>query len=106
MVASQRLNREAKYIRAEQLHVKANDRWTKARPDGGPTRWVNSLLASVVINATPGANVPPFATSKSSLIRALEIRANYRLCGALFMAGDGARKPVLGLIDDAKCTYF
>lgn len=69
-------------------------------------------MASVVINATPevtvpnGAKVPPFGTSKGTLIKALELRATYRLCGTLFMIGQGARKDALGLLDDAKCMYL
>lgn len=41
-----------------------------------------------------------------SLAKALEIRASYRLCGALLMVGDGARMDALGMIDDAKCMFF
>lgn len=63
-------------------------------------------MASVVINATPEAAVPGFETSGPALVTALEIRANYRVCGALFMVGDGARSDALCLIDDARCTYL
>ena len=67
---------------------------------------MSSPLASVVINATPDDTIKPFATSKSSLITSLGIRATYRLCGALFMVGEGARKDALDLIDDVRCTYL
>ena len=65
-----------------------------------------------MVNATPDVTGPnearaqPFETSKPSIIRALEVRATYRLCGTLFKVGEGARMDALGLIDDAKCTYF
>lgn len=106
-VADKRLNNVAKYIRAERLHVDANDEWTRPRQRNIGTGWALSPLASIVINATPEvapntAVVPPFGTSRMSLAKALEIRASYRLCGALLMVGDGARMDALGMIDDAK----
>ena len=67
---------------------------------------MSSPLASVVITAAPEATTAPFATSRSSLITSLEIRAAYRLCGALFMVGEGARMDAIGVIDDARCTYL
>ena len=94
----------AKYIRAEQLHIRANDRWTKPACDG-ETGWASSPLASVVTTATPEAIVRRFETSGPALATALEIRANYRVCGALFMVGNGARSDALSLIDGARCTY-
>lgn len=68
-------------------------------------------MASVVVNATPvvvskAATIPPFNRTKPSLVGALEIRAAYRLCGTLFMIGNGARMDALDLIDDARCTYI
>ena len=33
------------------------------------------------------------------------IRAAYRLCGALFLVGEGARMDAITKIDDAGCTY-
>lgn len=107
-VADTRLSKTTKYIKAERLHVEANDKWTRPRYRNIGNGWARSPLASIVINATPeatvpnGVNVPPFGTSKGSLIKALEIRATYRLCGTLFMMGQGARKDALGLLDDAK----
>ena len=67
---------------------------------------MKSPLASIVINATPEATVAPFPLSGALFFTSLETRAVYRLCGALFMVGDGARKDALELIDDAKCTYL
>ena len=63
-----------------------------------------------MISATPevggpnGTAVPAFGMSKSSIVRAMEIRAYYRLCGTLLMVGGGARKEALGIIDDFKST--
>ena len=67
--------------------------------------WLNAPLASVVINATPEDSLPRFSTEKVPLVTALEVRAAYRLIGALFMVGGGARNDAIGLIDDLKCTY-
>ncbi|CAD6572761.1 MAG: hypothetical protein ASARMPREDX12_005434 [Alectoria sarmentosa] len=109
-IADNRLTKVAKYIRAERLHIDANDKWTRPgrRNIGGG--WGRSPLASILISATPdvgGANgtaVPAFGMSKSSIVRAMEIRAYYRLCGTLLMVGGGARKEALGIIDDFKTT--
>lgn len=96
----------AKYINAERLHVGANDDWTKAAQRNIGEGWAKSPLASILVTATPEVRIPPFGTSRNTLARALEIRATYRLCGALFMVGDGARRDALDLIEDMKCTYL
>ena len=106
LVAQQRLRNEAGYLGAEIRHVSANNRWTKPRDWDNGFRWVSSPLASVVISAAPEVTTAPFATSTSSLITSLEIRAFYRLCGALFMVGEGARKEALDVIDEARRTYL
>ena len=96
----------AKYLRVEELHVKANDEWTKRRQRAGQMNWTHSFLASVVINAIPEATDSPFSTEKIPLARALSIRAIYRLCGSLFMVGGGARSDVFALLDDARCKQI
>lgn len=95
-----------RYLRAERLHVDAHNGWTQAAQRNVGQGWARSPLASIAINCTPNASVQPFSTSKNSLIRALQIRATYRLCGALFMVGQGARKDALDLIENMRCTYI
>ena len=102
----QRFINEANYLITESVRVSANDRWTKPKDWDNGFRWVGSPLASIVISAIPEDATAPFTTSKPSLITSLMVRATYRLCGALFMVGEGARMDALGLIDDARCTYF
>lgn len=94
----------ARYIKAEQLHIDANDEWTQAGQRNIGKGWARSPLASIVVNATPNDEAPSFKTTRKSIVSALEIRATYRLCGALFMVGDGARKDALDLIEYIKCT--
>lgn len=88
------------------MHVCANQTWTKPSESDRGNGWRSSPLASVVISATPGANVPPVGTSDPSFITSLEVRAAYRLCGALFMVGGGARMDAFVRIDDARRTYL
>ena len=68
-------------------------------------------LATIVINALPGITAPReapkrFTSGRASICKALEIRATYRLCGALSMLGEGARMDALGLIDNIKGVYL
>ena len=86
------------------MHVGANDDWTKEAHRNIGKGWAKSPLASILITATPDIRVPTFGTNTNSLARALEIRATYRLCGALFMVGEGARKDAVDLIEGMKCT--
>lgn len=111
-ITAERLSKIAKYIKAERLHVDAKEQWTLPRHRNIGMGWQRSPLASIVINATPevtvpgGVRVPAFGTSRVSLVRALEIRATYRLCGTLLMIGEGARKDALDIIDDTRCMYL
>ena len=102
-----RLDREAEYLETERLHVLAGDRWTRPKNGGGVRGWATSPLASVVINATPDPDTLPFGTSTASnpsFITALQVRAGYRLCGALLKIGGGARKDALNFIDKFRGT--
>lgn len=105
-VANQRWAHVAKYINAERMHVAANDDWTKEAHRNIGEGWAKSHLASILVSATPGVQTPTLRASRNTLARALEIRAIYRLCGALFMVGDGARKDAIDLIEDMKCTFL
>ena len=112
MVADNRLCKLAKYITAERLRIDNGDKWTKLEHRNIGTGWMESPLASIVIGAAPeitaqnGAVISPFEPFRKSIVRAMEIRAVYRLSGSLFMVGNGARMDALSLIDDARCKYL
>ena len=109
-VANTRLDQIVKYIDVERLHVDGKYRWTRPEKRNIGTEWLAAPLASIVINALPGITHPvrpqDSTSARASLYRALEIRAAYRLCGALSVLGEGARMDALGLIDDIKCMYL
>ena len=96
-----------KYLRSERSHVNRNEAWTSSRRRFIREEWAYSALSSIVINDTPEIKSlgdprhEPFSTTKRSVVCvALEIRAIYRLCGALYRCGGGARADALGMIDD------
>jgi len=94
-----------KYLRTEGLHVDGNEAWTSSRRRFVRGDWAYTPLSSIVINDVPENGVKdkyePFSIHKRQVVCiALEIRAIYRLCGALYLCGGGARSDALGLIDD------
>ena len=96
------------YLRAEMLHVGANELWTRSRRRFIHATWAHSPLSSIVINDIPEledskeTKHEPFSISKRQVMcLALQVRAVYRLCGALYLCGGGARSDALGLIEDA-----
>lgn len=102
-----------KYLRAERLAVEGGEAWTSERRRFVQGGWAYSALSTLVINDIPELEDPKAAKCERFLLNkrqvvcmALEIRAIYRLCGALFTCGDGVRSDALGLIDDAhkRCT--
>ena len=108
-----RIKAASKYLRTERLHQDADDEWTTAQyrfiAESG---WARSPLSSIVINDTPELENPnsvkfaPFRVDKRQpMCIGLEERALYRLCGALYMCGDGARQDALGMIDDTTNAY-
>lgn len=102
-----------KFLRAERLAVEGGEAWTSEGRRFVQGGWAYSALSNLVINDIPQFEDPPaikctrFPLNKRQVVcMALEIRAIYRLCGALYMCGGGARSDALGLIDDAhkRCT--
>ncbi len=100
------------YLRAEISESATDADWCSKRRRFLGTAWASSPLASIYINDLPVTDMPHevnpqhFDPNKiKELCDALEIRACYRLFGALYMCGEGARREALGLIDDstAKC---
>jgi len=109
---SERGSANCKYLRAERLESESGAEWVSKRRRYIGTGWASSPLASIVINDVPAPEIPrgvkiaPFNPNKrKEVCDAFEIRSVYRLCGALFLCGDGARNEALGLIDDAITSY-
>jgi len=101
------------FLRAERLAVDHAEAWTSERRRFVLGGWAYSALSTIVINDIPELEYPKgekcalFSINKRQVVcMALEIRAIYRLCGALYMCGGGAQSDALGLIDDAhkRCT--
>ena len=97
-----------KYLRAEKLHVDANELWTRTRRRFVGGAWARTPLSSIVINDIPELEHPkeskhrPFNVHQREVVcLALRVRAVYRLCGALYLCGGGARSDALGLVEDA-----
>ena len=113
--AKTRLLAEQSYLRTEALQVNANAKWTHPANRYILDGWAQCSLASIVISGQPDIseldlklaygqtlNVRRFSIeTREELCTALEIRAIYRLAGALYLCGGGARNDALGLIDDA-----
>ena len=103
------------YLRAENLSVLASEPWTTGSARFVGPGWAASPLASLVINDTPEVaqeEIRPQATKiinlkkfdinqQPEMYSALEVRAVYRLVGALSLCGGGARADALELLDDA-----
>lgn len=94
------------YLRAERLDSDSGAEWTSAQRRFIGPGWAASPLASIVLSDVPEVGMAIFShAAKSKVCNALELRAVYRLCGALYMCGEGARLETLGLIDDALRKY-
>ena len=84
-----------KYLLADSIHYTTEEPWT-SHSDGhvGPG-WLHTELSRILfapeINYTQGGRIP---------WNALEIRAVYRMSGALWHCGFGAKSDALGLISD------
>ena len=113
--ANSRLLAQQSYLRAEGLQVDDRVKWTQIPSKFVGDGWAESVLASIVINDQPdlsNISLSPKEKAKVSLRKfqvtkrddictALEARAIYRLAGALYLCGGGARGDAIGLIDDA-----
>lgn len=112
---NQRLRDTRNYLRLEASQVEDNEFWTIHGDCNVRGHWAASPLASIVINDIPQnselkgfpAQADTFKVSKfplndrGDLCDALEVRAMYRVAGALHLCGGGARNEAMGFIDDA-----
>ena len=83
----------AKYLRTEQIHIQAGDRWKMNLYHN--SKWLKLSMANIMLGV-------PFVVTTNSGIpwKALELLAVFRLCGALWCCGGGAMSDALGMIDD------
>ena len=112
-ISDARYTSAGRYLRSENIHMEERSAWTAPHrrfiSDEG---WLFSPLASILINDVPRCDRPGdkqkyfSPTNRKTIYLALEIRALYRLCGALYECGGGARSDALGMIDDIerRCT--
>ncbi|MCJ1474619.1 hypothetical protein MMC13_003279 [Lambiella insularis] len=87
----------AQYLRSEELHLKADEPWTSRPASRTGPRWLSTKLADIFISPMIDAEQQE---QKTIPWDALETRAIYRMCGALWQCGLGARADALGMIDD------
>lgn len=101
---------ERSYLRVEEIHIIDHEEWTRQNVRYVGDGWTKSALASIVINDQPDVTTDYLSImnanrlssmERDALCTALEVRAIYRLSGALFLCGGGARYDALGLLDDA-----
>ena len=98
--ADRRVQAVAKYLRAEFLHIKGQEIWTTTpRCFIGSGEWMKCTLASIIIKPS----VDP--SSRNKLCTCLEVRAIYRMCGAMYMCGGGACSEALGILEDTISTF-
>jgi len=106
-----------KYIRSEMLHIQGNEDWTKSYARYVGQGWTESPLASIVINDIPNTPCEDetgrpvqalriIPNSRVDVCAAMEVRATFRMSGALYMMGGGARAEALGLIEDGINTLY
>ncbi|KAL9121560.1 MAG: hypothetical protein Q9187_001879 [Circinaria calcarea] len=83
-----------RYVRAEWLHLKTGDPWTSAPDCYAGLGWLSMPLASILLNDKDvyGRLEIPWV--------GYELRALFRICGALWQCGGGALSDALGMIDD------
>ena len=84
----------SKYVRAEWLHLKTGEPWTSAPDCYAGLGWLSMPLASILLNdkEVPGQVGIPYV--------GYELRAMFRICGALWQCGGGALSDALGMIDE------
>ena len=84
-----------KYLRAEDLHLQSEEPWTLEPSCYIGTGWLSAPLASVLL-----APPPDISVEKTLTWNALELRAIFRMSGALWACGGGALSDALGLVED------
>ena len=101
IMADTRLRAIAKYFRAETLHKGSGAVWTTPPECYVGPGWLQSPLASIVI----GKDVAPDIKIRDPICNELEIRALYRLVGALRECGGGAVREALDILSDVYKKY-
>ncbi|KAI4125065.1 MAG: hypothetical protein LQ347_005500 [Umbilicaria vellea] len=99
--ADARLRDMGKYFRAEKLHIQSEVLWTTSPECHVGPGWLQSSLASIVL----GMDVAPDIKDQKPLCNRLEIRALYRLAGALRECGGGAVREALDILSDVCRKY-
>ena len=87
----------AKYVRAERLHCQNKDPWTFAPDCYTGLGWLSYPLASIVLTSAGDIRVKAGVPWVG-----FELRAIYRMCGALWQCGGGALSDALGMLDDVQ----
>lgn len=101
ILADARLRDMGKYFRAEKLHIQSGAVWTSSPECHVGPGWLQSPLASIVL----GMDVGPDIKDQEPLCNGLEIRALYRLAGALRACGGGAVREALDILSDVCKKY-
>lgn len=97
-IAATRLARIGKYFRAEIMHVNGGASWTLPDFSNIGKGWEALPLASIVLSH---GEAKISTSDRAQLCHALEMRAIFRMSGALMCCGGGAISDGLGLISDA-----
>lgn len=87
----------ARYLRAEKLHLASGEPWTSRSESQIGPGWLSEDFARIVLSPVVYPKQKPH---KEIPWDQLEIRAVYRMCGALWQCGLGARADALGLVED------
>ena len=87
----------AKYVRSERQHVENGAPWTSTPRCYISSGWLHSPLASIVLISRGDDR-----TQSAIPWIGFELRATYRMCGALWQCGGGALSDALGMVDDVQ----
>ncbi|KAL9051823.1 MAG: hypothetical protein Q9206_004548 [Seirophora lacunosa] len=97
-----------RYLRLEGLCIQLGHDWThrdRRYIPAPPGTWVKQPLASLVMDMDED-DCPVWGDLDfEDILPRLELRAIYRLCGALYLCKGGAAQEAAGLIDDIKNTH-
>ncbi|KAA6407287.1 MAG: hypothetical protein FRX48_08835 [Lasallia pustulata] len=90
-----------KYLRAEKLHKESGAVWASSPECYTGPGWLRSPLASIVF----GLDATPDPKTRHLVCRQLEVRALYRLVGALRECGGGVVREALDMLSDIIKKY-
>lgn len=101
IIAHPRFQAAAKYFRAEKLHKESGAVWTSPPGCSAGSGWLTSPLASIFL----GMEISSDDKDNNALCNGLELRALYRLMGALWECGSGAVREALDMLSDVCKRY-